>query len=112
MKLVVKSDEEHGKKGPEGKWHDAFLPASFSVKAGQKVTLHIYNYDEGKHSFTSPSLGVNAIVAGGSESKPAETTVEFTAPKAGKYLWWCALPCDPWAMAHIGFMRGYVTVTS
>src|SRR4029079_6149694 len=31
VKIVVKSDEEHGKLGPEGTWHDAFLPADFSV---------------------------------------------------------------------------------
>src|SRR5690348_1468080 len=34
VNLVVKSDEEHAKRGPEGTWHDAFLPADFSVAPG------------------------------------------------------------------------------
>jgi membrane fusion protein, multidrug efflux system len=112
IKLVIKSDEEHAKKGPEGQWHDAYLPANFSVDPGQKVNVTVYNYDEGTHSFTSTSLGVNEVISGGSETKPHKATFSFTAPtKAGKYEWWCALPCDPWAMEHKGFMRGEVTVS-
>jgi hypothetical protein len=34
VKVVIKSDEEHGRKGADGNWHDAFLPADFSVRAG------------------------------------------------------------------------------
>jgi hypothetical protein len=46
-------------------------------------------------------------------SAPTHATFTFTAPnKPGKYAWWFAVPCDPWAMAHDGFMRGYVTVTA
>jgi plastocyanin len=112
IKLVIKSDEEHAKKGPEGEWHDAYLPANFSVDPGQQVNVTVYNYDEGAHSFTSTALGVNAIIAAGSEKSPHKATFSFTAPaKAGKYEWWCALPCDPWAMEHKGFMRGEVTVS-
>ena len=111
VKIVVKSDEEHAKKGPEGTWHDAFLPADFSVKPGSVVRVTVYNYDEGEHSFTSSSLGTNVTIAAGSESEPAVTTFTFRAPeKAGRYAWLCALPCDPWAMSHNGFMRGYVSV--
>lgn len=112
VKLVVKSDEEHAKKGPEGTWHDAFLPADFSVKPGALVRVTVYNYDEGAHSFTSSSLGTDVTIAAGSESEPAVTTFTFRAPeKAGNYSWLCMLPCDPWAMSHDGYMRGYVTVT-
>jgi plastocyanin len=112
VSLVVKSDEEHGKKGPEGTWHDAYLPANFSVKAGATVHVTVTNYDEGPHSFTSSELGTNATVAPGSESKPSKTTFTFKAPKkAGSYEWYCAMPCDPWAMTHAGFMKGHVTVT-
>jgi plastocyanin len=111
VKIVIKSDEEHGKLGPEGTWHDAFLPADFSVKAGATVKVTVYNYDEGEHSFTSSQLGTNVMIAAGTESKPAVTTFTFHAPqKAGNYLWICAMPCDPWAMNHDGFMRGYVKV--
>ena len=36
IKLRVKADDEHGRRGPDGKWHDAFLPADFTVHAGDK----------------------------------------------------------------------------
>jgi len=117
VKLIVKSDDEHGKMGPDGKWHDAFLPASFSVHAGDTVQVTVYNYDEGAHSFTSTSLSSTEVVdqqiPAGSEKTPSKTVFTFTAPtKPGKYLWWCDQPCDPWAMKHIGYMRGYVTVVA
>jgi plastocyanin len=112
VKLVIKTDEEHAKKGPEGTWHDAYLPADFSVKAGTTVHVTVSNYDEAPHSFNAADLGANAMIAAGSESKPSTTTFTFHAPKkAGRYAWFCAMPCDPWAMAQQGFMKGYVTVT-
>lgn len=111
--IVAKSDTEHGRKGPDGKWHDAFLPADFTVKAGQRVTLTFTNYDDMAHSFNAAQLGVNVTVPGGSAKKPGTATVTFTAPtKPGAYLWICAMPCDPWAMSHDGYMRGYVKVTA
>ena len=110
--LIVKSDDEHAKKGPEGTWHDAFLPASFSVKPGATVVVTAVNYDEGAHSFTSPQLGTNVIIPAGSAKHPKATTFTFHAPKKpGKYLWFCNQPCDPFSMSHIGFMRGDATVT-
>lgn len=117
VKLTIKSDDEHGKRGPDGKWHDAYLPGNFTVHAGDKVTVTVYNYDSGSHTFTSatlsPSGAINEMIPAGSETAPHKTTFTFTAPsKTGKYLWWCAMPCDPWAMAHIGYMRGYVTVVA
>lgn len=111
LRIDVKSDEEHGKMGADGNWHDAFLPADFSVKPGSLVRVTVYNYDEGAHTFTSPGLGTDVTIAAGSESQPAITTFILHAPqKAGRYEWFCALPCDPWAMNHDGFMRGFVTV--
>jgi plastocyanin len=112
VKLVIKSDEEKGKKGSDGEWHDSFLPADFSVEAGATVHVTVYNYDDMPHSFTAPDLGTNATIAAGDEDKASKTTFTFKAPdKAGSYDWFCALPCDPWAMAHEGFMKGHVTVT-
>lgn len=112
VKIVVKSDEEKGRKGSDGSWHDAFLPADFSVRAGSTVRVVVENYDDAPHSFTAPELGANVSIAGGSESKAAVTTFTFRAPaKAGSYEWFCAIPCDPWAMNRKGFMRGVVTVT-
>ena len=111
LTLEVKSDSEHGRRGPDGDWHDAFLPADFTVQPGYTVTVTVYNYDDMPHSFTSSSLGVDETIPGGSASAPTKTTFTFTAPsKPGSYQWWCALPCDPWAMAHDGYMRGYMTV--
>jgi plastocyanin len=111
VNIVVKSDGEHAKLGPEGAWHDAFLPADFSVAPGATVKVTVLNYDEGEHSFTAPMLGLNAVVAAGTPKEPKVTTFTFRAPaKTGSYMWFCAKPCDPWAMAHDGFMRGFVRV--
>lgn len=113
LTVVMKSDDEHAKLGPDGNWHDAALPANFTIHAGDSVTITFLNYDTGPHSFTSPSLGTNEFIPAGSASAPSKTTLTFTAPsQAGQYLWFCTQPCDPWAMQHIGYMRGYVTVVS
>jgi hypothetical protein len=75
------------------------------------VTVTVYNYDSSPHSFTSSALAVNVTIPAGSASRPSKTTFAFTAPSApGSYPWWCAMPCDPWAMAHDGYMRGLATV--
>lgn len=111
VNLIVKSDEEHAKLGPEGTWHDAFLPADFSVDPGATVKVTVLNYDEGEHSFTSPMLGLNVTVPAGTPTEPATRTFTFKAPsKTGSYMWFCAKPCDPWAMSHNGYMRGIVRV--
>jgi plastocyanin len=111
VNLIVKSDEEHARRGPEGTWHDAFLPADFSVDPGATVKVTILNYDEGEHSFTSPMLGLNVTVPAGTPSEPSSTTFTFQAPaRTGSYMWFCAKPCDPWAMSHDGYMRGFVRV--
>ncbi len=114
MTIQVKADDEHGRMGPDKQWHDAFLPADFTVRAGATVKVTVVNYDGGPHTFTSPAMNVNAIIpGGGSMSAPRTMTFTFTAPtKAGKYQWWCAVPCDPWAMSHDGYMRGVVTVAA
>jgi plastocyanin len=108
--LTVKSDTEHARKGPDGKWHDAFLPAHFTVHPGAKVTVTVTNYDSSSHTFTSPALGLNRRIATGSASKPSLTTFTFIAPKAGTYTWFCRGNCDPFAMTHYGYMVGSVSV--
>jgi len=113
VKLVVKSDSEHGKKGPDGAWHDAFLPADFTVKPGQTVNVTVYNYDNMPHTFTAPTLGVNAVLGPATGSSPHVSTFKFTAPsQPGAYKWWCSDPCDPWAMGAQGYMQGTVTVSA
>ena len=113
LTIGIKADDQHGRRGPDGKWHDAFLPADFAVHAGSTVTVTFVNYDGGAHTFTSPAMGLSFTIpaGGGSLSQPRTVTLKFKAPsKPGKYAWFCAIPCDPWAMAHDGYMRGFVTV--
>jgi FtsP/CotA-like multicopper oxidase with cupredoxin domain len=138
VKLTIKAD---AKPGSDGKTHDAFFPTTnLSAKAGQRVRVTIYNYDDMPHSFTSPGLakgaaipageqqmqgtpqdikvmpapgvGIDKMVPAGSDKGPSKTIITFTAPaKAGSYIWYCKVPCDPWAMSHIGYMVGRVKVT-
>jgi plastocyanin len=113
VNLLVKSDVQHAKKGPDGQWHDAFLGGNFTVHAGQTVNVTVSNYDDAPHSFTAPSLGVNETIGGATKAGAHTVHFAFKAPsKAGSYQWWCALPCDPWAMSHDGYMRGHITVVS
>jgi uncharacterized cupredoxin-like copper-binding protein len=110
VKLVIKSDEQHGKKGPDGKWHDAFLPANFTVHKGARVVVTVLNYDDMPHSFDAPGLHVNAIIMMAMHGKPSRTTFTFTAARKGSFAWHCDPSCDPWSMAHWGFMKGRVKV--
>lgn len=113
VNLVMKSGAEDAKLAPDGKYHSAALPANFGIHVGDRVTVTVVNYDPSPHTFTMTAQNVNAIIPGGSASAPSRTTFTFSAPsRPGKYLWFCGVPCDPYSMAHIGFMRGYVTVAA
>ena len=112
-----------GAKASDGLRHDTTLGASFSVPRGSKVTVTVYNYDEGPHTITSPKLGLNVKIPGATDEKngvPSSKTFTFTAANAGQFLWYCALPCDAgqafWDMkkpsTKIGFMAGHITVTA
>jgi heme/copper-type cytochrome/quinol oxidase subunit 2 len=106
--------------GSDNQLHDAFTPSNFTIYLGQTVNLTIINYDTSQHSFTSTSLGLDKIVdPAPSNGTPARTTFQFTPTRTGLYRWWCAVPCDDWAMATdpkdnqhgiIGYMGGYATV--
>jgi plastocyanin len=110
---------------PDGKGHDTYIPTSFSVGVGETVKVTVTNYDEGPHTFTSPELGVNASIPGATNADkgiPSKTTFTFVVKKAGKFRWFCALPCDKkakgWAMSpgttgadRDGYMAGYVTAS-
>ncbi len=94
--LVIKTDVEHGKQGPNGKWHDAYLPAAATVRAGDRVIVTVRSYDSAPHTFTIAKLGFNFMVkGGGSASHPVVTTFSFRAPAAGTYTWTCLQPCEP-----------------
>jgi hypothetical protein len=94
-----------GKKGPEGKLHDDFTVTELHVTVGQPVTLRIDNTDTVPHSITSQEAGVNIV------AMPGTHGYTLLVNKAGKFEWNCMYPCDPWAMAHVGYMRGFITAT-
>lgn len=101
----------------DGKLHDAYSPADFTVQAGIPVQVTVTNYDTGSHSMTSSALGLNQMMkAATKEGVPAVTTFTFTPQKAGKFNWHCIVPCDGgpngWAMSHDGYMDGYITVVN
>ena len=103
------------KLGPDGKMHDAFTPADFTVTQNRPVEVTVYSYDNAPHSMTVPALNLNPTIAPSTTNGvPAVTTYTFTPTKSGKFLWNCDLPCDGdtngWAMANPGFMSGYITV--
>jgi plastocyanin len=97
------------KTGPDGKKHDAFTHTEFAVKVGQPLTLKIDNTDNVPHSITSPVAGVNIAV------QPGVHSYSLIVSKAGRFQWYCMIPCDSdahgWAMQNPGFMSGYITAT-
>jgi len=95
-----------GKKGPDGKLHDDFTVTDFHVTVGQPLTLRIDNTDTVPHSITSPEAGVSIILS------PGTHDYTLLVNQAGKFEWHCAFPCDPWSMAHVGYMRGFITATA
>jgi plastocyanin len=112
-----------GATGSDGLRHDTTLGASFTVAQGSKVTVTVYNYDEGPHTITAAKLGLDVTIPGAKDEEngvPSKTTFTFTAAKVGEYLWFCSLPCDKgqayWDMKSpskkIGFMAGYITVAA
>ncbi len=104
-----------GKTGSDGKMHDAFSPADFTLKKGVPVRISIYNYDDMPHSLTSYALGLNIQAKGAAkEGTPGVTTITFIPQKEGDYKWVCVDPCDleanGWAMSQDGYMQGTIHV--
>jgi plastocyanin len=93
------------KPGPDGKLHDAFSVTNFYAHVGQAVKLVINNTDTSDHSINAPDAGVNIVV------KPGVHTYTLVVHKAGRFEWFCSFPCDPYSMAHVGYMRGYITAS-
>jgi hypothetical protein len=91
------------KPGPDGKLHDAFSVTDFTVHAGRPVELVINNTDTATHSINSPAAGVNILV------RPGLHTYKLLVHSSGRFEWYCMMPCDPFSMAHVGYMRGYIT---
>jgi heme/copper-type cytochrome/quinol oxidase subunit 2 len=93
------------KPGADGKLHDAFSVTNFYAHAGQPVKLVINNTDTAAHSIVAPGAGVRIMV------KPGMHTYTLLVRKAGRFQWFCMMPCDPYSMAHDGYMRGYITAS-
>lgn len=91
------------KPGVDGKLHDAFSVTDFTVRVGQPVKLVINNTDSSSHSITADGADVNIIV------RPGLHTYTLLVHKKGRFEWICTYPCDPFSMAHLGYMRGYIT---
>lgn len=91
------------KPAADGKLHDAFSVTNFVVHAGQPVKLIINNTDGAPHSITSPGAGVNIMV------RPGTHSYTLLVRKSGHFHWYCMQPCDPYSMAHVGYMQGYIT---
>jgi hypothetical protein len=115
-----------GQKGGDGLTHDTTYGANFSVAKGSRVTVTVYNFDEGPHTITSKPLGLTVKIPGATNEEkgiPSKTIFHFTAKKVGKFRWYCSIPCDKgqgyWAMAvtkkgigRNGYMAGYISVTA
>jgi len=93
------------KPGPKGEKYDAFSKTNFAVKVGKPVQLTIDNKDDAVHSITATSAGVNVVVM------PGVHTYTIVVHQAGRFKWICAYPCDPYSMATVGYMQGYITAT-
>lgn len=75
------------------------------MKVGQPVQLTIDNMDTAVHSITAADVGVSIVVM------PGVHTYTLLVHKAGRFKWICAYPCDPYSMATVGYMQGYITAT-
>jgi plastocyanin len=104
-KVVALSVVPEGKRGPEGEKHDEFTVTEFAVRAGQPQELRIDNTDSVPHSITAPEAGVNIVLT------PGTHTYTLLVKHPGSYRWFCAFPCDEWAMQHPGYMAGSISVS-
>lgn len=71
--------------------------ATIRIQAGDKVILHIFNEDTYDHGFAVDVLGVNRRLF-----PKTTTTVEFTPSLAGKFNFYCSVPCGEGHYDQIG----------
>jgi plastocyanin len=74
-------------------------PGNLVLQAGQKVTLKVANNDYMQHNLLFKAAKVNQNLPVGKT-----TTISFSAPQAGSYVFWCKY--------HLQMMQGKVTVQS
>jgi cytochrome c oxidase subunit 2 len=78
----------------------AFVPASVSVKKGERVVIRLTN-TSGVHSFMSSDLGLNVAIQAG-ETKD----IEIPTDETGTFSFRCGVPCGP---GHMD-MKGSIVV--
>jgi plastocyanin len=64
--------------------HGAYSVDPLQAAPGETVRLAVRNDDATLHTFTLPEAGIDVTIPPG-----AERLVEFTAPAAGTYTWFC-----------------------
>ncbi|MFN7088603.1 MAG: cupredoxin domain-containing protein [Candidatus Paceibacteria bacterium] len=70
----------------KNKWK--WEPAEIKVGVGDYVRIKIYNEDDYDHGFALDIFGINRRLF------PLQTTiVEFTASNAGRFNFYCSVPC-------------------
>lgn len=74
-----------------------WTPGNLLLAAGQRVTLKVTNNDTMQHNFTfKPVKAAKNLPVG------ATTSISFTAPRPGTYLFYCKY--------HLQMMQGAITV--
>jgi len=63
-------------------------PDIITVKAGDKVTLKIFNEDTYDHGFGLEAFGINKRLL-----PQKETVIDFVASKKGSHNFYCSVPC-------------------
>jgi plastocyanin len=96
--FVVFVQEQNFSQSEIGIPNYTFVPDSIVVNQGDSVTIHFYNTDINKHTFTiGPPYNVNLDLAGGENQN-----VTFVASHAGVFTFYC--------IYHLPTMVGQLTV--
>ena len=83
-------------------------PCVHSIPAG--FVAHTFSFVGGPYAgFNVPMPSANDSPEGGIGASVTFFTYFNTT---GTFIWNCLAPCDPWSMAHFGFMEGNMTVVA
>ncbi|MDP2927129.1 MAG: cupredoxin domain-containing protein [bacterium] len=66
----------------------SFSPASINVKAGERVKITFRNIGQAPHNLVLEGLGITTKTINGGQTD----VVEFIAPAAGTYAFFCSIP--------------------
>ncbi len=86
-----------GNKGPIQEMAPIPSQASIRVQPGDKIKLYIFNEDTYDHGFAIDVLGVNRRLF-----PKSETVIEFTPSLAGKFNFYCSVPCGAGHYDQVG----------